>query len=67
MSPTRFEEGSFNGRSDPGKRAPRPRQVVHVPSQAANRDDVAAKLEAILDGIVEKHKARYSHHKSNQR
>lgn len=64
---SRYESGSFNGRSDPGKRAPKPRPVAHVPSLAANRDDVAAKLEVILSGIVEKHKARYSHHKGNQR
>lgn len=67
MSPTRFEEGSFNGRSDPGKRAPKPRPVAHVPSRSACRDDVDAKLERILSGIVEKHKAQYSHHKGNQR
>lgn len=66
MSPTRFEEGSFNGRSNPERR-PKSRPVVHVPSRPAQRDDVDAALERILSGIVEKHKAMYSHHKGNQR
>lgn len=68
---SRYESGSFNGRSDPGKRAPKPRPVVHVPSRPAQRDDIdaalAARLWAITDGIVEKHKAQYPHHKGNQR
>lgn len=62
MTPTNYQEGMFNGRSNPDRR-PRPRPVVHVPSKAASRDDI----DAALAGIVEKHKAMYSHHKTNQR
>lgn len=66
------QDGTFNGRSDSEKAGiPQKRPKGWARPKAANPDDIdaalARRLWAVTDGIVEKHRARYSHHKANQR
>ena len=49
---SRYEHGSFNGRSDPGKRPAKPKP--HVPPKAATRDDIAAAMDRICRDIMER-------------
>lgn len=56
-----YEDGSFNGRSDPKLKGtgPKRRPVVHVPSRAASVDDMDARLARIMYEAVQRHKERH--------